>query len=216
MAAECLLAIKICRLRVTRLDALGNPDPDPNNSFITDKPMQLGVTPVILAGEEKDLVGGCDCLIGVYKGFDKLKRFDLELDLGDIEPALLEMLLGATAILDTGDPIGIWWPENVSCSDQAQPNVCVEAWQEAWDFDHQSATWPYMHWIWPSTFWQIAPHTLQNDHLQPKTTGFSRGNSQWGLGPYGDLPEAAKPLGGFFYSTTIPSADCDYQTVVIT
>lgn len=221
MAAECLAAIHLCAIRVTRLDAVGNPAAGPNNVYVSNKPIQLGMTPVIEAGADRTLVGGCDCLIATYRGYDKLKRFDLELDLGVLEPGLLEMLIGADAILGGSsgtDPIGDWWPasQTFACGTAPQPNVCFEAWQDGWHDDAQDATYPYIHWIFPSSFWQIAAQTLQNDFLQPKITGFTRGNTVWGTGIYGDLPEAAEPLGGFFYTNSRPTGECGYQTQAIT
>lgn len=217
--AECLAAIHLCRVRVTRLDTTGNPVAGPNNVYVTDKPIMLTITPSILAGEDKDLVGGCDCIIASYRGYDKLKRFDFELDLGVLEPGLMEMLLGSTAILGGSDnaPIGQWWTLNqFDCSVPAQPNLCFEGWQFGWNESGQDPVWPYIHWIWPSTSWQIDAMSLQNDFNQPKIKGYSRGNTAWGTGIFGDLPEAAEALGGFFYTTTIPNAVCGYQSQAIT
>lgn len=217
MAAKCFSTIHLCLVRVTRLDQVGFPAAGPNNLYVSNNPLQLGVTPQVKVGDEKTLVSGCDCIIAEYKGNDQLKRFDLELDLGQIEPALLSMMTGGAVILQGGEASGMWWPSQVSCNDAPQPNVCFEGWQDTWEDDHQAAApWRYMHWIWPSTRWQIAPHTLANDFLQPKLTSFSRGNPNWGLGIYGDLPEAAQPLGGFFFTDTLPTAVCDYQTHAIT
>jgi hypothetical protein len=210
MAGHCLASIHLCRIRVTRLDALGNPAAGPNNFYVSDKPISIGVTPVVSQGSDTELRGGCDCIIAQRKGNDLLKRFTLQLDLGVLEPALIEMLTGGDAIIAGGVPIGVWWPSGISCSDaQAQPNVCVEGWQDAWADDQQDATLPYVHWIWPSVRWQIGPHTLQNDFNQPQLNGETRANSQWGTGPFGDLPEAAGPLGGWFFEATVPpTADC--------
>ncbi len=218
MSAECLASIHLCRIRATRLDATGNPVAGPNNTYISDKPISLQVTPVIEAGADRTLIGGCDCIIATYRGYDKLKRFDFQFDDGELEPALMELMLGSQAITVSGDVRGQWWSENAfDCSTAAQPNICFEAWQDAWDQDRQNAALPYLHWIWPSTYWQIGPHTLQNDFNQPQITGFSRGNSQWGLGIFGDLPEAAQPLGGFFFTATVPpTAACGYQSQAIT
>jgi hypothetical protein len=205
-------------VRVTRLDPAGNPLPGPNNVYVTDKPMMLTVTPDIEAGADRTLTGGCDCIIATYRGFDKLKRFTFEFDLGVLEPALMEMLLGSTAITVSGDVRGQWWSLNsFDCSVQTQPNVCFEGWQTAWDGSGPAAALPYVHWIWPGTHWQIAAHTLQNDFNQPKVTGYSEGNTAWGTGIFGDLPEAAQPLGGFFFTATVPpAASCGYQTHTIT
>jgi hypothetical protein len=221
MAAECLAAIHLCAIRVTRLDSVGNPAAGPNNSYVTNKPIQLGMTPVVEAGADRTLVGGCDCLIATYRGYDKLKRFDLELDLGQLEPGMIEMLIGATAILGGSsgtDPIGDWFPSSQTsvCGTPPSPNVCFEAWQDGWNDDSPDTTYPYIHWIFPSSFWQIAAQTLQNDFLQPKLTGFTRGNTAWGEGIYGDLPEAAEALGGFFYTNSRPTGACGYATHAIT
>lgn len=217
MAAECFASIHLCRIRVTRLDTLGNPVAGPNNVYVTDRPLQLGITPVVETGEEKTLVGGCDCIVAEYKGTDKLKRFDLELDLATVEPALFEMLTGGSAILDAeGDPIGVWWQSYANCSEDQQPNVAFEAWQDLWEDDHQASGTPYLQWVFPSSRWQIGEQSLGNDFLQPKLTGFTRGNTLWGDGIFGDYPEAAEPLGGFFYTDEIPDAACGYRSFAIT
>jgi len=217
MSAICASAIHLCRVRATRLDSLGNPYNGPNNVYVSDRPMTITVTPQIEAGQDRTLVGGCDCIVAQYRGYDKLKYFTLEMDLATLEPAMIEMLVGADAIVDSGVVIGNWWPSQVNCSDTVQPNVCFEGWQDTWEDDHpMPAPYQYVHWIYPSSFWQIAAHTLQNDFNQPRITGFTRANSQWGLGIYGDLPEAAGPLGGYFYTDTIPTAECAYQTFSIT
>jgi hypothetical protein len=217
MAAECLSAIHCCRVRITRLDSLGSPVAGPNNVYVTDKPIQVGVTPVVQAGDDKTLVGGCDCIVAQYKGYDKLKYWTFELDLGQIEPGLLEMLTGGAVILDGGDPIGLHFPTQAfDCSAAVQPNVCFEAWQDLWEEDHQSSDYPFLHWVWPSSFWQFGAQTLQNDFLQPKLTGFSRGNDNWGEGIFGDTPEAVQALGDFFYTDEVPDAACGYQSYAVT
>jgi hypothetical protein len=218
MADSCFAVLHLCRIRVTRLDSVGNPTPGPNNVYVSDAPIQLTVTPQIQAGTDSTLVGGCDCIVAQYRGFDKLKYFTLELDQGKVEPGLIEMLLGATAIVDAGNIVGNWWnSEQVFDCSTPQPNVCIEAWQDGWDDDHQAAS-PnrFVQWIWPSSYWQIAAGTLQNDFFQPKLTAFTRGNSVWGLGIFGDQPEAAEPFGGYFFTDTIPDAACGYQTQNIT
>ena len=219
MAAECLAALHLGRIRASRLDATGNPVAGPNNVVVSDKPITLNVTPVVEAGQDKTLTGGCDCVIATYRGYDKLKRFDFELDTGVLEPALIEMLVGGTIISSGADPIGVWWSDqSLQCGSTPQANVMFEAWQDAWETDHQHAVLPYIHWIWPSTYWQIGAHSLQNDFLQPKITGFSRGNTAIGDGIFGDLPalETIGPLGGFFYDDTIPTATCGYESHAIT
>lgn len=217
MAALCESAIHLCRVRATRLDALGHPASGPNNVYVSDKPLMLSVTPQIEAGQDRTLVGGCDCIVAQYRGYDKLKYFTLQLDLATLEPALFEMLLGASAIVEGGEVAGNWWRSQVTCDQAQQPNICFEGWQDTWEDDHPArSAIQYVHWIWTSSFWQIAAHTLQNDFLQPQLTAFTRANPNWGLGIFGDLPEAAGSLGGYFFTNSIPTALCDYQSRPIT
>lgn len=216
MAAVCPSAIHLCFVRVTRLNALGHPVPGPNNFLVYDKPLMLTVTPDILAGETKDLKGGCDQLVATYRGQDILKRFNLELDTGTISPALEEILTGGSAVVDgSGDPIGVQF--QVPCGTQ-QPFVAFEAWQDLYDCDHQpSAPFPYKRWIWPATRWQRGPETLQNDFDQPKFLGFSVGNSNWGEGIYGDLTTAVEANGMWIFDTELPqAAECSWQSHAIT
>lgn len=219
MSSICDASIHLCRVRVTRLDTLGSPTPGPNNVYVSDNPIMLSVRPQVVAGVDRDLVGGCDCIINSYRGPDKLKRYELELTMGRLEWALIEMLTGADAItLGAGGTIGgVWWPSQITCGSAEQPNVALEAWSDAWEDDHQeSAPIQYYHWLWPSTRWQIADHTLQNDFLTPVLTGFTRSNVNWGMGIYGDQPESAGPLGGVWQTDRIPTAACDYQTEGLT
>lgn len=215
-SAVCPSAIHLCFVRITRLDSLGNPLPGPNNFFVSSTPMMLTVTPDILAGETKDMKGGCDQLIATYRGQDILKRFNFELDMGTIAPALEEILTGAAAIVDDeSNPIGVQF--QVPCGTQ-QPYLAFEAWQDLWDCDHQPSTpYPYKRWVWPSSRWQRGAETLQNDFDQPKFTGFSVANGNWGMGIYDDTPEAIQPNGAWFFDDNLPeTADCSWQSHFIT
>lgn len=216
MANPCDNPIHLCTIRVTRLDALGNPLPGPDNLYVSNTEAQLVVTPQVEAGKVITQVGGCDCVTGYYHGFDKLLGFGLDLDINKAEWALIEMMIGATVFEDTTDIVGVSWPVNAfDCAVPAQPNVVFEAWQDAYDTDHPDPTYPYVHWVYPSSFWQIAPHTLQNDFTALKLTGFTRGNANWGAGIYGDTPGGAVVGdlgGGFQTAATPPSALCGYQT----
>lgn len=215
MAAVCASAIHLCFIRVTRLNSLGEPVAGPNNFVCSNEPMMLTVTPDILAGESKDLKGGCDQLVATYRGQDILKRFNLELDMGQVLPALEEMMTGGAAITDlSGEPIGVQF--QVPCGSQ-QPYVAFEAWQDLWDCDHQpSSPYPYRRWVFPSSRWQRGPETLQNDFDQPKFTGFSVANSNWGEGIYHDTTVAAGANGDWFFDTVLPTPLCGYGSWSIT
>lgn len=217
MTAICPAAIHLCALRATRLDSLGFPVGPPNNYVVSDRAVMITMTPVTEAGADKTIVSGCDCISATYRGTDKFKRWDLEVDMNKIDPAILEVLLGAPAILDGSDPIGNWWPSQVSCDDPQQPNVCLEGWMTLWEDDHaMAAPYKYLHYIWPSTSWTIGTETVQNEFVVDKVTGYNRGNPNWGTGPFGDLPEACQPQGGRFFTNDIPAASCGWSSASVT
>jgi hypothetical protein len=218
MSAICPAVIRLCAIRLTALDAVGNPVAGSNNAYVSSESIMLSVKPTIEAGEDKTLVGGCDCIIATYRGKDKLKWFEFELDQGVLEPGLQELMLGSAVILDgTGAPIGNWWPQQLGCDVPGQPNVCLEAWQDLWEDDHQMATpYQFLHYIWPSTSWEIGDFDLQNDFMQPKLTGYSRANPQWGEGPFHDTPEFVQPIGGYWFDNHIPTAQCGWITQPLT
>jgi hypothetical protein len=217
VTATCPSAIHLCYARFTRLNAVGQPVAGPNNVYVINTPMMLTVTPDILAGEVRDLKGGCDQLIATYRGQDILKRYNLELDIATVEPGLDEMLTGGSIILggtSGTDPIGV--QNQLACNTQ-QPYTAIEFWQDLWNCDNQpSSPFQYLRWVWPSSRWQNGAVTLQNDFMQPKFTGFTVGNSNLGTGIFHDWPTTVQADGAYFFDNTLPSAACGYQSHSIT
>lgn len=219
MAAKCLAAIKFCRMRVTRLNSDGTPNAGPNNSYVTAQPVSLQISPVKEEGEDRTRVGGCDCIVASYRGKDKLKWFDFSLELAVWEPALIEMMTGADAILDGSDPIGFWWSNQAfDCEGDIQPPVVIEGWQVLQNGGGPDSQWPYMHWVYPMSFWSPDEYTLENDFAAPALVGYSQPNENWADGIYDDLPgsEVVGALGGGFYTDEIPAASCGYLSHGIT
>lgn len=217
MAAVCPSILHFCRVRVTRLDSLGNVAPGPNNSYVSDGAISLQYGAEISTGEDRELKTGCGCIVASAKDPDILKRFNFELTMGKFEPALFELLTGATVIMDGADPIGIDFPDQTDCS--FDPSyVAFEGWADAYDGDAPDPVRPYFYVVWPSTTWQIGQTTLQNDFAQLPLTGFSRSNSQWGHGPYGDTG-LTDPIGAqgslVQVATAPPAAACDYADVAV-
>jgi hypothetical protein len=221
MPAPCGVPLGLCAMRVTRLDSTtGCVTGSTDNSFVTEELISLQLTPVVEAGADTTLTGGCDCVIASYRGVDKLKRFEFTITDPKLSPALYELLLGGGLILDGAFPVGTTWPGELACGD-AQDAVSLEFWVKHWNGSSQDTTYPWIHHVYPQTYWQIGQQQFQNDFAQPTLTGFSRDNDCWGDGPYGDGPEADYGSnidisnGGFWYTASVPpiSTDCDYADV---
>jgi hypothetical protein len=220
VADKCPAIIKLCAVRVTLLDSTGAPVDAADNSYVSDKTVTLGFTPVVSEGQDREVRNGCDCIVASDKAPDLLKRFTFEIAQGVLEPALLAMLLGQTLITnDEDEVIGINWLTPATCV-TSTTNVALEGWAQAYDSDHQDADLPWLHLLWPSTTWQLAPNTLSADFLQPALTGFSRGNTEFG-DPYDDFPaDGTGLLSSDFFSMWLtaedpPTAECGAQSLVI-
>jgi hypothetical protein len=214
----CPTTIHLCRLRVTRLVASGAVASPPNNAYVTGSSIKLDYGIDVTDGEEKQLVTGCDTNRVTYRGADKFKRFTFGLDLAALEPALVEMMTGAALILDSSTipvPIGFNWP----LLNSAPPPVAIEAWVDNWIDDAQAATpFRYTRYVWPMTFWRPDDGTLENEFKTESLSGYSRSNSLWGNGPYGDqvepgtvTPKAITAMGGVIFSDTMPASVCGYK-----
>lgn len=223
MSAPCGVPLGLCATRLTRLDeTTGAVSADTNNSFVTTNQISVQFSPVVEAGADLTLTGGCDCVIASYRGVDKLKRFDFTITDPVFAPAMYELMIGGTLISSGSTPVGIGWPAELACGD-SPPLTALEFWVKNIEGDAPNPTYPWIHGVYPASRWQIGQQTFQNDFAQPTLTGFTRRNALWGDGPYGDGPgteygaaDGVLASGGQFYTATDPptSTDCGYQHVV--
>lgn len=214
--AECTIPFEICRLRVTRLDDIGNVAAGPNNYWVTDKLTELQITPEIETGDDRVLKGGCGCIIAAAKLPDLRKRWTLKLTKGSVEPGLDELLLGDTLISAGGSPIGTWSAPQIGDCVGNPPNVAIEAWAKNWLFDHQDPTYPWIQLLFVMSLWQRDQETFNDDLSVSPVNGFTRANDLWGHGPYGTQPEAV-PVGAdrglWFTAHDPPAAACAFGTI---
>jgi hypothetical protein len=218
-AAKCLAALRFCTVRVTPLNDDGTPN-DAGEYYVSDKTVTLGFTPDISAGADREIRNGCDCIIAASKAQDILKRFTFQLDRGVLEPALEAMLLAQESILDPVDAanvIGVNFSSDLAAC--VQGTVALEGWAQAEDLDHPDPDFPWWHFRWPWTQWQLGPGTLGADYFQPQVTGFNRANPVFG-DPYLDLPASGTGViandffGYWLQAEDPPSATCGIQTLV--
>jgi hypothetical protein len=212
---ECASTVEICAVRATRLASDGTVSPDADNVYIVQDLIQLQFTPNIREGEEREMIGGCGgCVIAHKTDEDNLRRFDLELQSGRLEPGLEEMLLGATVIEDTNGPLGFLYGPARACG-VPQNRVAFEAWSKRWTVDdEQDPVFPWWHWVWPSVSWVPGQNTLQADFGPIVLTGKTRANTAWGFGPYGDQPAdvAGNQIGVWASAAELPVGTCDYSS----
>lgn len=210
MAVNCGVSFGLCAVRLTELNADGSVAAPPDNSYVTDKAISITVTPNIETGNTFSVRNGCGCSISRRKFADTFNWFEFSFNMAALEPEMLAMLLGAGTIVDGADVVGTAFPSALDC-DEAEPQVALEFWTEHNVGSGRDGTYPYFHWVFPATIWQLGDNTFEEGPAQPTVNGFSRTNQQWGDGPYGDGPPDSEDIreGGFWKTAdALPTADC--------
>lgn len=222
LSQKCLAVVDVCVARVTRLDSVGAPSVGGGDDFyVTDQIRQLVLTADANDGDEVELLNGCGCPSVEYKKDPYLKRVKVQLEVALWEPGLQEILIGSSLILDGSPspiPIGGNVLAGVACGAGA-PNVAIEAWGKAIDYDAPDPDLPWTRFIVPWTKVRPADVTIGGGPTPHSMEGFSRTNSRWATGPYGDQvvnggtisldPQAAW---AWFFDDNAPTAACGYKS----
>ena len=209
MASVCTVSFGVCLVRVTRVDDNGNVIAG-NNAYVTDSVQSVSVSPNLETGNDFSVRNGCGCGVASRKFPDTFKFWDLTIQLAKREPILEAFLLGANQITNGADVVGLAFPSALAC-DEANPAVALEFWTEAITGSGLDATYPYFHWVFPSTVWQLGDTTFEEGPGAASFSGFSQTNGNWGDGPWGDGPPDGEDIseGGYWGSDdALPSSDC--------
>lgn len=209
MAVNCGVSFGICVVRITRVDSSGNVIAG-NNAYITDKPLSISLTPNIETGNTFSVRNGCGCSIARFKSNDTFNWFEFTFVQAALEPEMQAFLLGAETIVDGSDTVGLAFPSSLDC-DEDEPAVALEFWTQHIVGSGQDGTFPWFHWVFPKTVWQLGDNTAEEDFQQTALSGFSRANPIWGSGPYGDgPPDGSDVIEGAFWKTAVtpPTASC--------
>jgi hypothetical protein len=195
---------------VTLVDAEGNVSGTTDNSYVTDNVTQVTLTPNIETGNTFSQRNGCGCSVARFKANDIFNWFEFSFQNSALEPQLMAMLLGASTIDDGADVVGMAFQGALAC-DEDEPAVALEFWTQHVVGSGPDGLHPWVHWVFPKTVWQLGDNTFEEGIALPTVQGFSRTNTQWGEGPYGDGPPDVQDIseGGWWKTaTTPPAADC--------
>ena len=125
-------------------------------------------------------------------------------------------MLGAETIEDGSDVVGLAFPSSLAC-DEDEPAVAFEFWTKHIVGSGQDSTFPWVHWVFPLTIWQLGDNTFEEAAAQPSLTGFSRTNGNWGDGPYGDGPPDGQDISeGGYWKTDVDPPDAACAAVAVT
>ncbi len=210
MAVNCGVSFGLCRMRVTKLDGLGNVVNEAGNSYVSDRIVSIGVSPNIETGNTFSRRNGCGCSLARFKSNDIFNWWEFQFEDGALEPEMQALMLGSETIVDGSDVVGLAFGSALDCDDDP-PAVALEFWTKHITGSGQDALHPWVHWVFPYTSWQLGDNTAEEDFMANALVGFSRTNDLWGQGPYGDGPPDGKDISdGGYWKTDVepPTASC--------
>lgn len=177
-------------MRVTRLDALGNPLNGPGDSYTTTAFLRVSFTPEYEEGDEitEKSANGSVCV--TYKSPDTLKRTTMEVAICEPDPEMTNLLSGGILLrknLGTfASPVNrsVGWAAPAVGDDPSGNGVAIEAWSLAIKDGKKASVLPYFHWVFPYVkVRQSGDRVIENGLLATTFEGFGLGNIAFGTGP---------------------------------
>lgn len=215
MPSECRSVLKSCLAQFTRLDVCGVPVVGETSVITTKGYISVGATAQIEDGDEFVLKNACGELCINEKDCDQFKRYDLELQLCQVDPELLELISNARILVDAlGDSRGFAHGESSLCE-----NFSLELWNKVTGAACDPGgdpEWYYFAFPWV-TNGVMTDVTFENGPLTLTLTAHTKGASTgWGRGPTQVLPASAPALTSdhlLGYITTVqpPAPACGLQ-----
>lgn len=196
MATKCFPVVRGKRLRVTRLDNCGNPpDPEEPSSLVVTKGfISVAMTSDVEEGDDHFEKNADGELCYTDKSSDQFKRWNLEVSLCNVDPALWEMMGNARLEEDwDGDVVGVRGYEGGNPGAYA-----MEVWTGIPGEDclpGEPANYGYLllPFVIPGVLGDV---TIENGGATFTLSGHTRGGGGWGVGPYDVVPTDAENAPG--------------------
>jgi len=185
--------------------------------------VRIASSPEYSAGEDFEMKNGCGQLCVVMKNCDQLKRMNLSLELCTRDPALVELLSGASLLTDGTDIIGY---SRRGVGKACPASVTVEIWTKAMSInntcppasvdDYSDARWWRV--VWPKATFTLGDVNFANEIATLTLNGFAESNPNLEDGPFNDLPagvtlDTSSPEHMFLDLVGPPTAACGYTAV---
>lgn len=191
MSTTCFSVVRGKRLRITRLDECGNPPEDetPNSLVVTKGFISVGLSAVSADGTDISQMNADGDLCVNDRSRDQFRRWDLDIELCDVDPALLSMLTNVTVEEDwDGNVVGIRQPEGSTVD-----SFALELWTGVPGEDclpGQDATYGYL--LLPFVIGgSLGDVTVENGNTTFSVSAFTKGGGGWGVGPFDVVAEDA-------------------------
>lgn len=208
----CGSSVQACAGRVAVLEQDGVPLPGPSNLYVTDALMKLVATAVLTKGVDIEVLNACGAPSVLYKDRDRLKRYDLALDMITLSPEFENMLTGGQLFTSGGFTVGGSVPAVGTI--EAPFGVSVELWSKHIVNGDIDPVWPYIQWILPRSYWSpITPVAWDNNAMPRSFTGYTTENQNWFNGPANDWAFNSTRSIAWRFTKTLPVVKCGAQAL---
>lgn len=223
MAVHCFSSAQVCAIRASRLSTSCEHVAGATGAVATSAIIRMQSSPEYSQGADFELKDGCGRIAVALRDCDQLKRMNLQLEVCTRDPALVELLTGATLITDGSDTIGFSrrgigaacpapasieiWTKTASVNNNCPP-VAVG--------DYADAKWWRV--IWPKATFTLGDVSFANEVATMMFTGYAENNPNFTNGPFNDVPagvtlDTASPEHMFLDAAGPPALACGYITV---
>lgn len=210
---EYAASIQGVSIRVTRLDAAGNLQTGPGDSYTTSAFMRLSFTPEYEEGDEITEKGANGAVCVTFKSPDTLKRITMELAICEPDPELSALLSGGLLLrknigtFASANNLSVGWASPGVGDDPAGFGVAIEAWSWAVKDGKRASARPYFHWVFPFVkLRQSGDRVIENGVLANTFQGYGLGNANFSSGIDGrwEFPTASERPYAYARTTWAP------------
>lgn len=181
----CSTMARGARMRLTRLDACGNPVVGACSTVVTSGFVSVGVTPVYRDPDEIEVVNANAELCITDRTCPQFKWDELEMVFCNVDPDIWNIITGDALVLNDATPTPQAVGFRQSGADLCTANFALEIWS---NITGQTCTVPanraYGYWLFPFVGQgTVGEWSFENDGLQLTLNAITFAHSPWGTGP---------------------------------
>lgn len=183
-------SLSLMGLRASRCNADGSPVRSSATGAWAQRGglAKLTYTPVLVTGDDIAELDASGELAVSRKYLDKIKRFDLQLEVITESPEAHEILVAATLLTSGGNDVGYADLVDSACDGSTPPaGIILEGWSEQWQCNVPFAAAQYARHVFARCYLKPDPRTLQKGTNHFMAKGFAVPNSLFAHGPFNDL-----------------------------
>lgn len=197
MPTQCFPFAQGRRLRVTALDACGNPTDDACGQVVSKGFVQVSVSSETITGTQIQPLNASGELCYQLRAPDVFTGHNLSIEFCEVDPSLFAMVTNANQVVDWQDDIVGF--ETVQGA--ATGLYALEVWMgvpgvdcpEEGDEEVDSLGYVLFPSIIPGA---LGDFTIANDAINFTVAGYTKGNGNWGQGPYDVVAQDAMNTAG--------------------